>query len=124
MLLQSSRLDFLEVRSDHYRTDAPQLERRERPRRRCCRIVLMRPHQSPENRFRLTSTWDISEDGIGLLVDRPVEAGSILDVRFRHLAIADREARVIHSTWESGGWHVGCLLDRPFDDTECEVLDL
>jgi hypothetical protein len=124
MLVGSSLLDLLEVKADRYRTDADPAERRVRPRRRCCRIVLMRPNSASEDDFRLTSTWDISEEGIGLMVDRPLEAGTILEVRFRHISVADREARVIYSMWVCGGWHVGCLLDRPFDYAECEALDL
>jgi hypothetical protein len=87
-------------------------------------IVLVRPHGAAESTFRFTSTWDISEDGIGLLMDRHVEVGTVLDVRFRHLAVADRTVRVVHTGLKTGGWHVGCLLDRPFNDIESQVLQL
>jgi hypothetical protein len=45
-------------------------------------------------------------------------------VRFRHLAVDDRAARVVHTGLKTGGWHVGCLLDRPFNEVESNVLQL
>jgi hypothetical protein len=116
--------DFLEVTADQYRADASAGERWACPRRRCCRIVLVRPHPPPEAAFRLTSLWDISAEGIGLLLARSLEPGAVLDVHFRHAGIADRQARVVHAVSRSGGWHVVCLLDRPFTAAEAKVLEL
>jgi hypothetical protein len=99
-------------------------ETRTRPRRLCGRIVLVRPRGTTETAFRPTSLWDISADGIGLFLARPCEPGAVLEVRFRHPAIADRQARVVHTVGKPGGWQVGCLLDRPFDENESKVLEL
>jgi hypothetical protein len=99
-------------------------EARTQARRLCGRIVLVRPRGAEEAAFQLTSVWDLSADGIGLFLPRPVEEGAVFEVRFRHPAVADRQAQVVHLADKTGGWHAGCLLDRPFSDAEAEVLEL
>jgi hypothetical protein len=99
-------------------------EARTQSRRLCGRIVLVRPCGAPEAAFRLTSVLDLSSDGIGLLLARPSELGAVFEVRFRHPAVADRQAQVIHVAGKNGGWHIGCLLDRPFSDAEAEVVEV
>ena len=54
---------------------------------------------------------DLSEEGIGLLVETRIAPGSVLFLHLPGLGENVRLARVVHATLADGGpWHVGCRL--------------
>jgi hypothetical protein len=67
---------------------------------------------------------DISAQGIGLLIDRPLRPGTVLVVHLRR----DRPsllqtARVIHSrALPDGAWSVGCELTIPLPEKDLRSL--
>ncbi|HMF14610.1 MAG TPA: hypothetical protein VKE94_19980, partial [Gemmataceae bacterium] len=88
-------------------------ERRSSPRSPSCRFVFVRAQWTPAAAYQAVSLWDITARGIGLYLHEPPEAGDLLDVQFRHASVKDRVAEVVHATETTGGWLVGCLLNRP-----------
>ena len=63
-------------------------------------------------------TWilNLSETGIGLNLDRPLEPGTALVVHLRGPtpgAEVELPARVVHATSEpDNSWRIGCVFDR------------
>jgi hypothetical protein len=67
---------------------------------------------------------DISAVGIGLMVDRRLEAGSLLAVHLGAWRAGESSvllAEVVHATAQpDGGWLIGCKLSRPLQGQELE----
>jgi hypothetical protein len=67
-------------------------------------------------------THDTSDVGLGLLLSRRVEPGTVLKLVVQQGAQADPEtlsAQVVHATpFPRGGWLVGCQLSRPLREDE------
>jgi hypothetical protein len=102
---------------------APTLtERRAEQRRLAYCIAFIRPHDVPDAGYGPANVWDVSAGGIGLFLDHPLRLKEALDVSFRHLAIRDRVATVVHVTELDAGWHIGCKLSEPFSVIELRAL--
>jgi PilZ domain len=74
---------------------------------------------------RLASLHDLSANGVGLLVERPVTPGMVLvlEVLTWGGAILRLVARVAHaSPWTADRWLIGCALYRPLAARELESL--
>jgi hypothetical protein len=68
---------------------------------------------------------NISTDGIGLLLTRPVQPGTLLTVRLsnpRRSFTKTTVVRVVHGTPHEGGFLVGCTFDTPLSYTELTTL--
>lgn len=80
--------------------------------------VLARPSFQPHHAV----VRDISIRSIGLILDRPLEIGTILAIQLRtkHVGFSGiLSARVEHSTQMADGtWHLGCTLARSLTDDE------
>lgn len=72
------------------------------------------------------SACDVSVEGVGLVMDRPVETGTLLglDLRSDDPSLAYTvHARVIHSRERPDGrWHVGCSFTRRLTPDEARDL--
>lgn len=97
-------------------------ERRTEQRRLAYCIAFARPHDEPDGAYGPANVWDVSAEGIGLFLDHPLGVEEALDVSFRHLAIRDRVATVVHVTELDAGWHIGCKLNEPFSVIELRAL--
>jgi hypothetical protein len=87
-----------------------------------CRLIRVR-HEGPW----LVTTLDVSQSGIGLLTDRPLEAGTFLQVELpsiRRKHLKPRLVRVTHSKPqpESEGWAVGGVFLRGLTEEELQAL--
>jgi hypothetical protein len=72
-----------------------------------------------------TKVRDISATGIGLLVSRRFEPGTILVVEMQgDPPVGERLllARVVHTTSAGGEWLVGCEFINPLSDDELEAF--
>jgi hypothetical protein len=67
---------------------------------------------------------DISAQGIGLLIDRPLRPGTVLIVHLRRdLPSLIQTARVIHSrALPDGAWSVGCELTIPLQEKDLRSI--
>ncbi len=69
---------------------------------------------------------DLSSGGIGLLIKRRFEPGTLLAVELQSLSqdfSRTLVARVIHAKSQGGGdWVIGCILASKLDDDELEAL--
>jgi hypothetical protein len=97
-------------------------ERRAHQRRLASCLAFIRPHDVQEAGYGPANVWDVSEGGIGLLLDYPLPLEEALDVSFRHLSIRDRVATVVHVAERERGWHIGCKLDHPLRLIELRAL--
>jgi hypothetical protein len=86
-----------------------------------CRLVRVR-HEGPW----LITMLDVSQSGIGLLTDRPLESGTFLQIELpsiRRKHLKPRLVRVTHSKPQPGGeWAVGGLFLRELTEEELQVL--
>ena len=98
------------------------LEHRRLLRGKCPRLARVFPVNSPRGLARLSIVRDISENGIGLLLTRPISPGTLMSVELRGRSIMNRVAQVIRSARTDGGWIVGCKLDNPFSHQELQEL--
>jgi PilZ domain len=106
---------------------ARQTKPREANRRSAARIPCS--HQSPVRLLVLPGlppvwgfTRDTSATGMGLLLSRPLEPGTVLTLELGQAVPGDAgtlSAQVVHATpFPKGGWLVGCQLSRPLRDDE------
>jgi hypothetical protein len=69
---------------------------------------------------------DISQRGIGLVLERRVEPASMLNIELpskNELGVLKMVARVANvRSQPPGGWYVGCLFLRKLDDVELLAL--
>ena len=92
-------------------------ERRAQLRHRCnCSALVLAEGGAVEAQVR-----NISLRGIGLLLSRQLQPGTLLSVALTEhehpLAI---EARVVHSTQQSRGWLTGCTFIERISEQELE----
>ena len=99
-------------------------DRRRPPRRMSLHLVLIRRAGDALALWELATLWNLTGDGIGLHLPRPLEPGTLLQVQFRHALVPDRVAKVIHASPNDTGWLVGCEITLPFSETEVEALQL
>lgn len=69
---------------------------------------------------------NLSVTGVGLNLDRPLDAGTMITIRLRggvsHPPLVV-PARVMHATQEMDGtWRIGCEFERELDPDELETL--
>ncbi len=83
--------------------------------------ILVRPGM----RKYQVSAADISNFGIGFLMDESLPLGSVLAVQ-QHVLIPGRSwirsGKVIHATPRGDRWLIGCEVSPPFSKQELEVL--
>lgn len=86
-----------------------------------CRLVRIR-HDGPW----LVTMLDVSQSGIGLLTDRPLDSGTFLQIELpsiRRKHLKPRLVRVTHSKPQPGGeWAVGGVFLRALSESELQVL--
>jgi hypothetical protein len=103
-------------------TKLQEANRRQAPRHQC-------PHPSPVRLLVLPGrppvwgfTRDVSTTGLGLLLSRPLDAGTVLTLELGEEVPADTSTlsgQVVHATpFPQGGWLVGCRLSRPLREEE------
>lgn len=97
-------------------------ERRRHQRRVTSCLAFIRPHDVLDAGYSPANVWDVSEEGIGLLLDYRLPLEEALDISFRHQSIQDRLAIVVHVTKRADGWHIGCRLDQPFTEIELRAM--
>lgn len=87
-----------------------------------CRLVRVR-HEGPW----LITMLDVSHSGIGMLMDRPLDAGTFLQIELpsiRRKHLKPRLVRVTHSKPMPGGeeWSVGGIFLRGLTEEELQAL--
>ena len=108
--------------------DTPvRLERRAFERYPCRRSPFVRVIARPNFQAHRAFLQDVSLEGIGLILDRPFDIGTLLAVQLRstHTGVSGiLTAKVIHATQQGdGSWLVGCTLNRRLTDDEiCHLL--
>jgi hypothetical protein len=68
---------------------------------------------------------DLSAQGVGLLIARPLEAGAAVHLRFTRAGVPSVSvpARVAYCTGDDDGrWLLGCEFDRPLGDAQLDAL--
>jgi hypothetical protein len=85
------------------------------------RVLLAEDHE-----FQNGWVLDLSLKGIGLLLPKPIKAGTFLIIQIKGLSqkkTYDLAARVAHATLQnSGDWLVGCELVKPLVHEELDDL--
>ena len=97
-------------------------EPRSETRYHCPRLARVSPQKGPKNLSRLSIVKNISANGIGLLLTRPLDPGTLIDVELRSRSIVTRVALVVHSSKQEDGWLVGCTFNNPLSDPELQQL--
>jgi hypothetical protein len=65
------------------------------------------------------SIVDISQGGVGLLVDQPLHVGNLLRIKLSRVV----EGWVVHATpTQDGKWVVGCVLAWELSESEVRAL--
>jgi len=103
-------------------SDAPAPEHRTEPRHPSGQVAFLRYRPELDATYQLVTIWNVSTEGIGLFLSRPLDVGTACHLQFRHLAVRDRIATVVHSSPKMGGWLIGCTLDNPFREFEVRAL--
>jgi hypothetical protein len=103
-------------------SEAPVPEQRAEPRHPSGQLAFIRYRPELDATYQLVTIWNVSTQGIGLFLSRPLDAGTACHLQFRHLAVRDRIATVVNSSPKMGGWLIGCTLDKPFRDSELRAL--
>jgi hypothetical protein len=103
--------------------DTPvQLERRELERLACRHSPFVRVLARPSFQMYRAFLQDISPQGLGLVLDRSFEVGTLLAIQLRtvHAGVSGiLTARVIHATPQAdGSWLLGCSLNCRLTDEE------
>ncbi len=105
---------------------APKVERRASVRLHCdakghCQSVSLQREPPWQANVR-----DISCTGIGLLLPRRFERGTLLTVELGEAAAGQTHlllARVVHATAQpEGNWLIGCALTSPLTEDEVQLL--
>jgi hypothetical protein len=105
--------------------DEPEIttpERRDEPRHASGQLAFLRHRPEQNATYQLVTIWNASPESIGLFLSRPIKPGTVCYLQFRHLAISDRIATVVHVSPKMGGWLVGCTLEQPLRDSELWAL--
>jgi hypothetical protein len=111
------RLNLTQARAALNRTES-----RREPRRAACYLVRIHWPFAPEQPPELAPLWNVAPSGIGLLFDRPLDRGQVLEVQFGRAAIPDRLATVVHASAKGTTWLVGCTLDESLSASELREL--
>jgi hypothetical protein len=105
--------------------EAPAYWRRVRVSYRCEVATQGRPQRESRGTPWRARTCNLSQSGVGLLLERPVEVASILQIVVFTPA-ANRvtiQGRVVHSTrLADGQWLVGCALRPALSPEEMAIL--
>jgi hypothetical protein len=107
--------------------DTPlRLERRAVERYPCRRSPFVRVLARPSFQMYRAFLQDVSPEGLGLVLDRSFDVGTLLAIQLRtlHAGVSGiLTARVIHATPQpDGSWLLGCRLNRRL--TEEEIFHL
>src|SRR5262249_40016246 len=102
-------------------------ERRTGPRRRCQAAHMVRMLARPGFPSFKALVRDVSPQGLGLLLDRPLEPGTMLAIQLRGCRQRGLScvltARVRHCTeLAEGAWVVGCSLSRRLSQAQFAAL--
>ncbi|HEV3259411.1 MAG TPA: PilZ domain-containing protein [Gemmataceae bacterium] len=104
-------------------------ERRAWVRSPCNRDVSCHPRKARSGVFWPAKVQDVSASGIGLLLDRRVDTGSLLDLTFEidpETTSMTLLVRVIHVTLVTAHpglrWLAGCAFTRELSDAELRTL--
>jgi hypothetical protein len=118
-----AELPPLPTQDSNVKCDALQAERRAQGRRFSGQVACLR-YQADASaaHYQLVTIWNASPEGLGLFLKRPVEPGMVFHIQFRHLAVRDRVATVLHVTPHDSGWLVGCQLDEQLRSDELRAL--
>ena len=95
-------------------------ERHDPPRVFRCRVSARGGALGPS-----AAILDLSAQGAGLLIGRPLEAGATVNLRFTRAGIAPLavQARVAYCTGgDDGRWLLGCEFTRPLTDAQLDAL--
>ena len=98
-----------------------QIDRRASVRRLSSRAVLSRPQGAAHATAYLAAVRNISEGGIGLLLQYKFPPGTILAIEpLSRRSSRTLLARVVHATAEADGWYHGCELANQLSETELD----
>ncbi len=93
-------------------------------RHTCVRRVLIQSADSAPDGFLLGNTQNISQEGIAVVVARPIQVGLVLRFQVEKSARAGHnllEGVVVHATPRGPNqWLVGCKLSATLSQTELE----
>jgi PilZ domain len=98
------------------------LDRRAVGRYPCRRSPFVRVLARPSFQMHRAFLQDVSPQGLGLILDRSFDIGTLLAIQLRtvHAGVSGiLTARVIHVTAQpDGSWLLGCSLNRRLTDEE------
>jgi hypothetical protein len=102
-------------------------ERRATIRYHCAPATLGRVALPPKEETQQGWVLDISRNGLGLLLPRPLPSGLPVLVRMKDTAganVYDLPGQVVHATKQVAGgeWVVGCRLDAPLTQDDLDAL--
>ncbi|HEV3258792.1 MAG TPA: PilZ domain-containing protein [Gemmataceae bacterium] len=98
------------------------------PVRRPCRLkgLCHGLHALADASWSDAQVYDISTEGIGLVLGGPVDAGTILELDLQNTAQTDSIPKLAHVTRTAaqadGSWRVGCRFVRQLGDDELKAL--
>jgi hypothetical protein len=102
------------------------IKRRAEARYHCGPATAGRLVMQGESAARRTWILNLSTTGVGLLLDEPLEADTLLVIHLKSAttgATFQLPARVVHATVQpSGDWLVGCELAEKLSQDDLEVL--
>ncbi len=102
------------------------VDRRRLERLPCPNLPTVRYLLRPSMRPGVAWLWDLSAEGVGLLLGHAAEPGATLVLQFpgpRPGATYTQLARVVHATaYQRYAWLVGCRLTPPLRNEELEVF--
>ena len=105
--------------------DLPPVRRRATIRYRCHLASPARLAPEATGGVKLAWVHNLSERGVGLLLQAPVDVGVLLDIDLLtavggHIPVC---GRVAHATQRlDGSWLIGCELQQPLDPSDVEAL--
>lgn len=116
----ATTIDTVPILFDEPETTTP--KRRAEPRQASCQLAFLRHRPEVNSTYQLVTIWNASTEGVGLFLSRPMKPGTVCHLQFRHLAVRDRIATVVHAAPKMGGWLIGCKLDEQLRDAELWAL--
>src|SRR5262245_21175069 len=87
-------------------------ECREQLRSLSHRLLVVRYRRDAEAVSESARIWNLSTEGIGLLLGHAIPVGATVHLQFRHRAVEDRGAGVLNAVAEGAAWIINCRLDR------------
>ena len=105
---------------------AQDVERREALRHPCPREVWLHPVTLVQSAAWHAIVLDLSTQGVGLAIERPVVPGTFFAIEFPDPLQGKARtcrARVVYATPHNHQyWHIGCTFDVPLSEEEVESL--